>query len=89
MNYIFSYQEDGAVVLQSVVSKEWIEKLRDVVEVVLKEKALTSFEHEKSAGRFFEDQFMWRRNGVAKDFIFNSPVAKIAAFLTESKEVWM
>ena len=52
------FQEDGAIVLRSVVNNDWIERLRDVIEISLKEKAPTSFEHEKSAGRFFEDQFM-------------------------------
>ena len=42
------YTEDGALVLRSVVSQEWVEKLRDVTEAVMKEKAGTSFDHDKS-----------------------------------------
>ena len=81
------FQEDGAIVLRSVVNNDWIERLRDVIEISLKEKAPTSFEHEKSAGRFFEDQFMWMRNTTARDFVYNGPMAEIAAFLTNSKQV--
>ena len=85
--FINRYQTDGALVLRSVVGPEWIEKLKCVVEAILNEKAPTSFEHEKSGGRFFEDQFMWKRNDTARDFVFSSPMAPIAATLTNSKQV--
>ena len=81
------FQEDGAIVLRSVVGDDWIDRLRGVIETILTEKAPTSFDHEKSTGRFFEDQFMWMRNTTAKNFVFNGPMAQIASFLTNSKQV--
>eukprot|EP00466_Bigelowiella_natans_P009516 jgi/Bigna1/90024/estExt_fgenesh1_pg.C_600085 len=40
-----------------------------------------------SAGRFHDDQFLWRRHDECRAYLFNSPVAKIAAQIMGSTSV--
>ena len=45
-HFLHRYEEDGAIVLRSVVSEEWLEKLRNVSKIAMAEKAPSSFDHE-------------------------------------------
>lgn len=79
---IATYREDGAVALRGVFEVEWIELLREGVERAIAAPSQYSTEYAGSdEGRFFTDHNMWRRHDEFRRFIFDSPVAAMAARL--------
>ena len=68
-------------------SDNWVNSLRNAAERSM--EAPGELHAELSArdgeeGRFFHDTFVWKRNDTCRDFIFNSPAARIAAETMES-----
>ncbi|CAH1772750.1 unnamed protein product [Owenia fusiformis] len=86
---IKTFQDDGVVVVRQVVSPEWVDKLRDAFDWAMNNPSPLSEEHvgEGEPGRFFDDQFLWKRNDSVKDFVFNGPLAKAAATVMSSEKV--
>ncbi|CAM6089651.1 unnamed protein product [Calypogeia fissa] len=83
------FEEDGAIVVRKLFSPDWVEQLRDVVEVNMKNPGPLCDEHVKPGepGRFHDDQFLWMRYDVANKFLFESPAGEIAKRMTRAKQV--
>lgn len=87
---IETFARDGVVCLRNVFSDDWIGKMRDAAEVGLAkpgELHAELAEENQESGRFFHDTFIWTRNESCRQFIFDSPAAKIAAQLMRSQRI--
>lgn len=82
------FHRDGATVLRGVFS-DWVETLRAGVQMNMDDPDPNAriYRGENGGGRFFVDYCNWQRIPQYKDFIFNSPAAKIGAELMDSKSV--
>jgi ectoine hydroxylase-related dioxygenase (phytanoyl-CoA dioxygenase family) len=82
------FQHDGVVLLKGVFS-DWIELLREGVDVNLNAPGPWGREYldEDQAGRFFGDYCNWNRIEQYRRFMFDSPAGAIAADLMQSDSV--
>mgnify|MGYP000849229551 CR=1 FL=1 len=85
---INEYQNEGVIILRGLFDN-WIEKLQSGFEKVLNSPSEHARENvnEHNNGSFFEDYCNWQRIPEFKDFILNSPAAKIVAEATKSSSV--
>ena len=85
---IEGFRTDGVTVLRGVFS-HWVETLRDGVAWNLQHPGPSgrSYQGKNGSGRFHSDYCNWQRVREYRDFIFNSPVAEIAAQLMSSHTV--
>lgn len=77
---ISDFQRDGAVCVRGHF-KDWMEPLRRGVEYNLNNPGPKATEQTPQAdrGRFFDDLCSWQRIPEYRDFVYNSPAAKISA----------
>ena len=85
---IESFHDDGVVVLRGVF-KEWIDILIRGAEFHINNPSSSALVHQEKSyqGHFMEDFCNWQRIPEYKDFVLNSPLASLAAKLTESQSV--
>ena len=86
---IEQFNEDGAILLKNKFDKNWIDKLRAGIE---KAKAnpsprFTNHTKDKNSPSYLEDFWTWNLHDEFKDFVFNSPTAKIASELLDAKTI--
>jgi len=83
---IRQFQRDGVLLLQGVFT-DWVETLHDGVEANMRDPGPWGREYlsEGQSGRFFGDYCNWNRFDQYRRFMFDSPVAEIAADLMQSK----
>lgn len=83
------YEEDGIVLLKGMFDQEWVERLRELAEqdMVAPGRLHQELTRTGNSGRFFFDTFMWTYNDGFKDFVFNSPAARIAGKIMRSDKV--
>jgi ectoine hydroxylase-related dioxygenase (phytanoyl-CoA dioxygenase family) len=94
MNYQISeeskqeFRENGVTILRDVFS-DWVKILQEGIEGNMRDPDPTAriYKGENGGGRFFVDYCNWNRIPQYKDFIFNSPAAKIGADLMDSEKV--
>jgi len=82
-----NFQRDGVVFLKGLVGAEWIEKLREGAAKNMEFPGPLCDEHAASSGtkgRFHDDQFLWQRHNIFKEFLLNGPAAAAAADLMSS-----
>ena len=86
---IRSFKKDGAVVLRNKFDASWIEKLKKGIERDIKNTSprLKSHTIEKGVSAYLEDYWTWDLVPEFKDFVFNSPYAKIACELMSAKKI--
>ncbi|MDZ4731655.1 MAG: phytanoyl-CoA dioxygenase family protein [Xanthomonadales bacterium] len=84
---IAEYSDHGVVMLKGVIDMDWIEYLRDAVEVAMAQPGPLAEEYAKGAGRFFGDLDVAKRHAPFRDFIFNSPAAEIIGSIMGSSKV--
>ena len=77
------YERDGAVCLRGAFDVGWIELLHGAVERDIADPGpnATNFAEGSTAGTFFGDMFMWRRDPDFRAAAVASPAAAIAAGL--------
>ena len=75
------YENDGVALLSSVFDLGWVDFLRDAFEIALSNPGSLAEEYAPvdGPGRFFADLNMWQRIPAFRQFVFESPAAKIAA----------
>ncbi len=85
---VAAFRTDGVVPVRGVF-KEWIEPLRSGVGYNIENPGPfgRSYMGDGGGGRFLSDYCNWQRIPEYRDFIFNSPVAVLAAQLMGSREV--
>jgi ectoine hydroxylase-related dioxygenase (phytanoyl-CoA dioxygenase family) len=84
-----TYRQDGVVVLKGMFDMDWVERLHDLAEADLQTPSEMQQELSKDgdSGRFFNNTFLWPRNGDFKDIVYHSPAAKIAGRLMEARKL--
>ena len=85
---IARFSEDGAIVLRQVLPQVWVEALREMAEANLANPGPLCDEHAQAqgtGGRFHDDQFLWHRHDIAKEYVLNSGVGNLAAKAMGSK----
>lgn len=87
-NDIATYETDGIVCLRNMFPTDWLERLRDAVEIAMASPGPHGEEFaEAGAGRFFGDLDMWQRHAPFRDFVFESPAAEIAGHIMRAAKV--
>ena len=86
---VAAYARDGVVCLRGQFDARWVERLRAAIERDLAAPGphATNFAEGSSAGRFFGDMYMWRRDPEFRAAALESPAAAIAARLMDSSAV--
>ncbi|WP_170560968.1 phytanoyl-CoA dioxygenase family protein [Ruegeria atlantica] len=80
---IKAFQRDGAVVLRSRFSEDWLTLLRDGIDADLARPTDNFTRHTKDlrAPAYFEDYWAWNKIPQFTEFVHNSPCASLAAQL--------
>ena len=83
------YQTNGVVCLRDMFNEDWIIRLKDAFELAMETPGPHSEEYtpEGNSGRFFTDLNMWQRLDPFREFVFESPAAKIAKQIMGSERV--
>lgn len=87
---ITTFRRDGVVCLRNLIEPSWIEKLRDGVETAVQTRGPRSRDiaaEGGKAGRFHNEDFLWRSYPVFEDFIRKSRISDAAAALTGSDAI--
>jgi len=86
---INKFNEDGAIFLKGKFEKNWIKKLQKGIERDIKKPSPRFKSHtvEKGVPAYLEDYWTWDLIPEFKDFVFNSPYAKIASELMSAKKI--
>jgi len=86
---IESFKKDGAIVLRKKFDVNWIEKLKKGIEKDIKNPSPRFKSHtlKKGVPAYLEDYWTWDLVPEFKDFVFNSPYAKIACELMSAKKI--
>jgi ectoine hydroxylase-related dioxygenase (phytanoyl-CoA dioxygenase family) len=84
-----TFDRDGVVCVRNLISAEWVERLREAVEIVIAE-ARDGADRAASAGkegRFIAQSSLWLRYPVFREFIFSSDLGELGARMLRSNEV--
>ena len=86
---IDTFKKDGAIFLKNRFSIEWIEKLKKGIERDIDNPSPRFKSHtvKKNVPKYLEDYWTWNLVPEFKDFVYNSPYAKIAAELMSAKKI--
>lgn len=84
---VAAFAEDGVVCLRGLVGAQWVERLRAAAAANMDHPGPLCDEHAAAsgtAGRFHDDQFLWRRHDACRAFLLEGPTAPAAAALMAS-----
>ena len=86
---INQFNKDGAIFIKGKFDVKWIEKLKKGIERDINNPSPRFKSHtlEKGVPAYLEDYWTWDLVPEFKDFVFNSPYAKIAAALMSAKKI--
>ena len=86
---INQFNKDGAIFIKGKFHVKWIEKLKKGIERDINNPSPRFKSHtlEKGVPAYLEDYWTWDLVPEFKDFVFNSPYAKIAAELMSAKKI--
>ena len=86
---VTKFKKDGAIFLKGKFDKTWIKKLQKCIERDIKNPSPRFKSHtiEKGIPAYLEDYWTWDLIPEFKDFVFNSPYAKIASELMSAKKI--
>ncbi len=82
-----AYNEDGVIKVTGAFSQEWIDRLREGVQVAMDRPGPFAEEYDKGNSRFFGDLDVWTRHKIFKEFIFESPAAALMARVMRSSKI--
>jgi ectoine hydroxylase-related dioxygenase (phytanoyl-CoA dioxygenase family) len=85
---IAAYQDEGAVCLRGAFDAAWIDLLRSAVENAMNSPGPLAEDYTPQGrpGRFFGDLDLWKRHDRFRRFVLESPAARIAATLMQSRK---
>ena len=86
---VSKFKKNGAIFLKGKFDKTWIKKLQKGIERDIKNPSPRFKSHtvEKGIPAYLEDYWTWDLVPEFKDFVFNSPYAKIASELMSAKKI--
>lgn len=82
-----AWQEDGALCLRGALGFDWLALLEDGFEESLSKPGPLSKDYGRNGGKFFTDHAMYKRLDQFRMFIWDSPLAGIAAELMGSTKL--
>ena len=71
------YRRDGVVCVRQMIDRDWIGRLREGVDRLLKDPDNFGVPGPSHGGSMASVCFMWRQPGVFRDFVLNSPVGEV------------
>ncbi|MBW4594216.1 MAG: phytanoyl-CoA dioxygenase family protein [Brasilonema angustatum HA4187-MV1] len=83
---IEAFEQDGVVCLRGLFEDVWLERLRSAVDWNMTNPGPIAT-NLTQGGRLHLDVFMWTRNSDFRAFVFESPVAAIAAQILKAEKV--
>jgi len=88
-NEINQFKTDGAILLKGKFNNKWIEKLKEGIKKDKKNPSPRFVNHtkDKNLPGYYEDFWTWDLHEEFKDFIFNSPMSKIASELMSANKI--
>ena len=88
-NEINQFKQDGAIFIKGKFDLSWIEKLKKGIERDIKNPSPRFKSHTltKDVPAYLEDYWTWDLVPEFKDFVYNSPYAKIASELMSAKKI--
>jgi len=88
-NEIKQFKNDGAIFLKDKFDVQWIEKLKEGIDRDIKNPSPRFKSHtiEKNVPKYLEDYWTWDLVPEFKDFVYNSPYARIASELMGAKKI--
>ena len=88
-NEINQFKQDGAIFIKGKFDLSWIEKLKKGIERDIKNPSSRFKSHTLTKGvpAYLEDYWTWDLVPEFKDFVYNSPYAKIASELMSAKKI--
>jgi len=83
------FEEDGVVCLRGFFNDDWVNSLRDLIEMDIANPSgmVKSIDAEGATGFFFGDTFVSHHIDGFKDAVFKSPAPKIAASLMQADKI--
>jgi len=86
---IEKFNKEGAIFLKNKFDNIWVEKLKKGIERDIKNPSPRFKSHtvEKGVPAYLEDYWTWDLIPEFKDFVFNSPYARIASELMSAKKI--
>ena len=86
---INQFNKEGAIFIKGKFDADWIKKLNKGIERDIKNPSPRFKSHtlEKDVPAYLEDYWTWDLVPEFKDFVFNSPYAKIASELMSAKKI--
>ena len=86
---IEDFKKDGAIVLRKKFDISWVEKLKKGIQRDIKNPSPRFKSHtlKKGVPAYLEDYWTWDAVPEFKDFVFNSPYAKIACELMSAQKI--
>lgn len=82
------WRAEGAVCLRQVFNSDWLDLLEAGFEASFNQPSALAKDYAKAgAGSFFTDHGMHRRIDQIRDFVYQSPAAKIAAKLMDASKI--
>ena len=86
---INQFKKDGAIFVKGKFGLDWIEKLKKGIDKDIKNPSPRFKSHTIKNGipAYLEDYWTWDLVSEFKDFVFNSPYAKIASELMSAKKI--
>ena len=84
-----TFWEDGVVCLRGMIDGDWIKRMREAMERVLEQPGPQgmNFNADGTEGRMFYENHMWTYDDDFRAFVFESPLAQIAAMLMRSNRI--
>ncbi len=83
---IETYDRDGVVHLPGILDQEWVERMRTAIDRALETPGPRGFDLNdgNATGRAAYDTFMWTRDADFRAFVFETPLAQMAAAIMQS-----
>ncbi|MEM6832036.1 MAG: phytanoyl-CoA dioxygenase family protein [Pseudomonadota bacterium] len=82
-----TYARDGIVCLRGMFDEGWIQTLRAAAEEVGRDKSKYEFTGPSDSDDFTSVIYLWRHDGVFRDYILNSPAAEIVGRVLGCEEI--
>ena len=86
---ITSFQKDGAILIQNVLDRKWLDLLARGIDRNKRSRGPWACDYTKpgDSGEFWDDYCNWQRINEYKFVLFNSPLATIAQQIMQSQKV--
>ena len=84
-----AFQADGMVKVPGAVDGDWVERILQDAQRELHNPGrwVTDTSPGAATDRLFTTRYRWRENPFVRDFVFSSPIAAMAAALTDSERL--